>query len=215
MDINALGKPNSELPFMEELTDLQILDSTKDVFLNSVIELLANKNSIPFIILSTAANTIKYTSDRNVIIDGVLSMIQIIKSEPTSAFIFIEDILQKDNFKHCDEFFKTNKVRFLGYRNIINLKGKYLATICIYDTKPRRLKNGIQKAINNIAEIIERDLSYHDMFKNVEAKFHKSFFFDPLTGLPNLKLFLERLDQAILGKKKNSNDFFFRNFKVF
>lgn len=82
--------------------------------------------------------------------------------------------------------------------------GQPLGTCCIIDTKPRTFSDREIEQLKIFAQLAEAELGYHQELIKIKNDALNSAYYDPITGLPNQNLFIDRLDQTLMSVSEGS-----------
>ena len=82
--------------------------------------------------------------------------------------------------------------------------GQPLGTCCLIDTKPRTFSDREIEQLKIFAKLAEAELGHHQELIKIKDDALHSAYYDPITGLPNQNLFIDRLDQTLMSVSEGS-----------
>ena len=76
-------------------------------------------------------------------------------------------------------------------------KGYPVGTLCLLDYKPRMFSARLQKCLVQLGQIVARELQSNFLLTHVCGDLEKAVYYNPVTDLPNRRLFTERLKKLL------------------
>lgn len=116
----------------------------------------------------------------------------------------IEDTHTNDTVKNLPIVNDEPYIRFYAGVAIKSPNGQPIGTCCIMDRRPRQFNDTDIRQLLLFAQLIETQLRNHAELLSIKRQALNSTYYDPLTGLPNQSLFIDRLDQALMSVSEGS-----------
>ena len=116
----------------------------------------------------------------------------------------IEDTHTNDTVKNLPIVNDEPYIRFYAGVAIKSPNGQLIGTCCIMDRRPRQFNDTDIRQLLLFAQLIETQLRNHAELLSIKRQALNSTYYDPLTGLPNQSLFIDRLDQALMSVSEGS-----------
>jgi diguanylate cyclase (GGDEF)-like protein len=178
---------------------LHILDTDKEARFDRYTKLVSDIFNTP-IVLITLINTNRQWFKSCI----GLPMNEIPLSESFCSYTILEkeilvisDITQDQRFAKYALVLNEPKIRFYAGAILKGATDQALGTLCIMDKKPRQFSHREQQQLIQFAHLVEHEMKFNYHLNEMRNKIEKTLYYDELTGLPNLRLFKERLAQAI------------------
>ncbi|WP_440055314.1 sensor domain-containing phosphodiesterase [Pseudoalteromonas sp. T1lg65] len=198
-DYSPAPLPSFEQERLKELTELGILDTQPEARFDRLIEFISALLNVPIALISlidderqwfkSACGIDAKETPRDISFCGHTILEQ-------SIFI-VEDTLKDPRFAKNPLVTENPNIRFYAGAVLRGPSGQPIGSCCVIDSKPRTLSEQEQQYLLQTAKIIESQIKHDYEVKKIYQAAVSTAYYDPLTGLPNKPLLLDRLKQLI------------------
>lgn len=191
---------------IRDLSLLKILDTAKDERFDRYTSLLAGLYNVDICLISLVDSDRQwFKSSQGLNVAETARNISFCGHaihEP--EILIINDAKKDQRFANNPLVLNFPFIRFYAGAVLYGPNHFPLGTLCLIDKKPRNLSDQQKKHLIQFARIVENELHLNYKLENARKQAELSVFYDPITNLPNKRLFLDRLDRAIVTCRRNS-----------
>ncbi|WP_431689270.1 putative bifunctional diguanylate cyclase/phosphodiesterase [Hahella sp. NBU794] len=191
--------PDNEALRLKDLESLKILDTDAEERFDRITALIADVFDAPIVLLSLVDRDRQWFKS----IHG-LNVPETSREISFCGHAIFEPEAMVVEDAHDDPRFCLNplvtgepNIRFYAGAVIRGPSGLPVGTCCLIDRKPRKLSERDRKRLLIFAKLLESELLQSVKLTRLQQETVMSAYFDPLTGLPNQRLFLDRLEQRL------------------
>lgn len=184
--------PENEEDRLQELRDLAVLDTPSEKCLDQLTKLMSQFFDVPIALVSLVDENRQWFKSRQGL-DAPETSRDISfcgHAVAQNDALVIEDTLLDDRFK--------GNPLVLEPPNIRSASGLPLGTCCIIDQEPRSFSQNDAEQLELFAKLVQDQLLHVQHVAGLEKHATSIAYYNELMGLPNKKLFLDRLDQMII-----------------
>jgi diguanylate cyclase (GGDEF)-like protein len=186
---------------LADLWSHEIFDASSDWRLDSFVRLAAGIYRVPTAIVSLVDEDLQWCKARIGIdepsVPRAMSFCAHAINDPSKVMV-VEDAARDPRFQDNALVIGGSKVRFYAGAPIVSAAGHALGTLCIIDTKPRKLDEAERLRLADLASGVSSVLELHRQIRlSSRAATH-----DALTGLPNRATFEPKLAEAVAASLK-------------
>jgi len=191
--------PNDEIERIEELRLLGLLDTGNEERFDRYTQLVADLFEVPIALISLVdVNRQWFKSACGLDVtetsrDVAFCAHAILESE----ILVVPDAIKDKRFAENPLVTNEPHVRFYAGAVLRGPTGKALGTLCLIDHQPRIFHKQEQKRLLSIAKILEEELRHESEYQKVRQEAFENALYDANSGLPNARLFRDRLEQAL------------------
>ena len=191
---------------LQELSDLNILDTEHDERFDRITRLMSLTFSVPIALISLVDKKRQWFKS-----NFGLACRETPREHSFCSRAIAEDTpyIIEDASNHIiykDNPLVTSSPHIRAYAGIVikGPSGHPLGTCCLIDTKPRTFSDREIEQLNVFAALAESELARHHELIQIKKDALNSAYYDPITGLPNQNLFIDRLDQTLMSVSEGS-----------
>ena len=197
-NLHLISKPDFEKTRIQELYELNILDTSREERFDRFTALISDIFDMPITLISLLDTHREWFKSNQ-----GLSINEIARDISFCAYtIYEKEILVIKDAKKDPRFERNplvlNKPNIAFYTGAIlrGPTGKPIGALSIIDNKPREFNYRKQQQLIHFARLIEHEICYFYSSNKIRIATENASFNDFLTGLPNRQILKERLEQA-------------------
>ncbi len=185
---------------LQQLHELAILDTPPEKCLDDLTQLMSQFFKVPIALVSLIDEDRQWFKSRQ--------GLDVSETPRDISFcghavaqndtLVIEDTLLDDRFKGNPLVLENPNIRFYAGAVIRSTSGLPLGTCCIIDEVPRCFSENDAQQLQVFAKLVQDQLLHAQHVAGLVKHATSLAYYNELTGLPNKKLFLDRLDQMII-----------------
>jgi diguanylate cyclase len=194
-----LPPPEIEQARLLDLRSLQLLDTASEDRFDRLTRLIADAIDIPIALVSLVDSKRQWFKSAHGIERGETS-----REDSFCAHAILEPELLIVPDASVDPRFASNplvlgdpRIRFYAGAVLRGPAGQAVGTCCIIDRKPRQLTAQEKGLLRQVAALTERELHQTHHLADLRSEIEREVFQDAETGLPNERLFTDRVTQEI------------------
>lgn len=191
---------------LKELAKLEIIGSEPEAHYDQLIRLMTLTLRCPIATISFIdSNRQWFKSETGIDKQEIPVDISFCNRATLESKVFIIEDTQADPV-YAAHPLVTGKPHVRSYAGvpIKSPGGMPVGTCCVMDQQPRTFSESEIQQLQLFAEMVETQLKQHAEILTLKQQAINSAYYDPLTGLPNQSLFIDRLDQALMSVSKGS-----------
>ncbi|MCL9683604.1 sensor domain-containing phosphodiesterase [Legionella maioricensis] len=194
-----IAKPDFEVARLQELYELNILDTGQEERFDRFTDLISDVFDMPIVLIGLVDSHREWFKSYK-----GLSVNEMPRNISFGAHtLYEEEILVIKNAKK-DRRFDGNRlvlnkpgISFYAGAVLRSPTGKPIGALSIIDNKPRGFSSRKQQQLIHFARLVEHELWYSYYINKTRIATENASFNDFLTGLPNRHILQERLEQAV------------------
>jgi EAL domain-containing protein (putative c-di-GMP-specific phosphodiesterase class I)/GGDEF domain-containing protein len=193
-------EPDNEQDRLAELHELAILDTPTDEILDQLTRLMSRHFSVPMALVSLVdENRQWFKSSYGLAVKETPRDVSFCgHAVAQNDTLVVEDTLLDDRFRYNPLVLDEPNIRFYAGAIVRSANGLALGTCCIIDTKARQFSVEDAEQLKLFTKLVQDQLLHEQHVKKLENHATAIAYYNELTGLPNQKLFQDRLDQMII-----------------
>ena len=199
--------PDDERARLEELRLMKLLNTGTEARFDRIINLAADLFDVPIAVFSLVdVNREWFKSAFG------LTLTEVEREISFCAHAILEPDLLIIPDATCDPRFAGNPlvtgiphIRFYAGAIVRGPHGKALGTLCLVDHVAREFSQNERRRLLLLADILQEEARHENATREACRRAAVSAHHDPVTGLPNARLFSDRLDRA-LGISRHSEE---------
>lgn len=191
---------------LDELSEMQILDDLAGERIEQYTRLLADTLDMPVAFTEFCGGG---KTRPNVVAGDPLSeterqLLQLIRVRKAGRLFIVDDITSDSHFADHHAVYRKNGVRFFAGSTLLGSNGGVLGHAGVLDYRHRTLTIPQTRFFKRTMQLIERELQGQEIVIEIRENIRSRILRDPITDLPHLGLFCERLDQRIRLTESNN-----------
>jgi len=196
--------PDFELERLNELYALEILDTDPEERFDRYTRLVASVFDVPIVqiaLLDAEREWIKSSCGLDV--SAVSREVSLCNAAlEAEEIFFIPDTLEDPRFVSNPLVAGSLHIRFYAGAVLRGPNGYPLGTLCLMDQMARDFEQKGRDCLIQFAKLIEQELQVHYLLKHTQEDLEKALFYNPLTEMPNRRLFTQKLTHCLNYKKE-------------
>lgn len=188
--------PEDEVERLEELQSLHILDTATEERFDRYTHLVADLFGFPIVLVTLVDKERQwFKSHCGLDLQQTERDVSFCAHAINEGGVFIVPDARKDS-RFADNRLVTGPpyIRFYAGSTVHGPNGYPLGTLCVIDHVPREFDQRQCDQLSQFAMLIEREIGHRHELDKLRASIEYKAFNDPLTGLPNKRTFVDRLD---------------------
>lgn len=192
--------PLDEGARLDDLYSLKILDTESEARFDGYSTLIANIFNVPVVLITLVDRDRQwFKSARGFAkreIDRDISFCNYTIRHYEDVFV-VPDATTDPRFANNPLVTKDPHVRFYAGTTVHGPEGYAVGTLCVLDHIPRAFSAQESFWLRQFADLVENELHHNHHLDQLRDSLEVSAFYDPLTGLPNRRLLVDRLQNLI------------------
>jgi len=192
--------PVDEGARLDDLNSLKILDTESEARFDGYTKLIADIFNLPIVLISLIDRDRQWFKSAHGFakreIDRDISFCNYTIRHYEDVFV-VPDAIADVRFASNPLVTKDPKIRFYAGTAVHGPEGYAVGTLCILDHVPRILSTQESLWLRQFADLVENELHHNHHLDQLRNSLEVSAFYDPLTGLPNRRLLVDRLQNLI------------------
>lgn len=191
--------PGDELARLEELHLLGLLDTGNEARFDRFTTLAADLFDVPIVLFSLIDTNRQWFKSA-----CGLTLSETHRDVSFCAHAILEPQILVIPDARQDMRFATNPlvtgaphIRFYAGAVLRGPGNKAIGTLCLIDHRPRDFSDAEQRRLLALAKILEGELRHESDIQAARRRAFENAHYDAVTGLPNARLFNDRLEQAL------------------
>jgi len=189
---------NEEETRLEELYRMELLDTLSDERFELYTRLLAETLAVPLAFVTLVDREKIWLQCSRSELAKVHNDFSLCASTiRQQGLLIVEDARCDPRFASLAAVQQEPGIRFYAGAALHSPTGHALGTCCVMDYRPRRLDYASATFLKQTIALIEREMQDREIVTELRETIKNQALLDPVTGLPNLILFRDKLDQKI------------------
>jgi diguanylate cyclase len=191
--------PRFEAERLRELYSLKLLDTQLEERFQRYTELVADLFDVPIALISLVDQDRQWFKA----VCG-LDRRELPRDHSFCGHAVAADALLVVPDAHLDPRFAGNPlvtgspyIRFYAGAPIHGPSGLPLGTLCVIDSRPHLHEVRELERLERLAALVEHEIMQSYQLDNLRQELERSAYYDPLTGLPNRRLLIDRLEYSV------------------
>lgn len=192
--------PDDELKRLNELKATGLIDSQHDPHLDEITELASTVFSMPITFIGVMDQHKEWLKSKCGIDDVYLPRKQTMCQNTiyNNKMLIVRDTLADEYYKN--NYYVQNRPYIRFYAGAIikgPLEGQPIGVFCLIDHKPRKFGRKKRLLLQHFTELVENHIQLLYRYQTALDHSFYMYYFDPVTGLPNNKLFEHHVAETL------------------
>ena len=191
--------PADEPERIEELRMLRLLDTANEARFDRFTKLAADLFGVPVALFNLVdTNRVWFKSARGPALAATPRDVSFCAHAILERqLLVIPDATQDERFAGNPLVTGPPHIRFYAGAVLHGPRGKAIGTLCVIDHQPRAFSDTDQERLLALAAILEEEVRHEGDIQAARQRAFENAHYDVTTGLPNARLFSDRLQQSL------------------
>lgn len=187
---------------LREVRRLDMLDGLSDDIFDGFTTLLATALRVPIAVVSIVdRDKVWFKSSRSKVVAVQRDLSFCSQTICGADLLIVEDATRDGRFSAHPAVRAEDGVRFYAGTALRGPKGTAIGSCCVMDTVPRHPSRTDTDVLRRVGALIERQMTERDTIKGLREVLESHALADPMTGLPSMLLFQQRVDDYLSGPR--------------